>query len=213
MALLKSRDSAFSSSAVASVPAPLSAGDLLASLHAGATEAERRDAAADLAALPDTACALGAALGEEASPRVREAIVLALVGIGTPEAAAAIGGFLASEDVPLRNAAVEALQQMGASAGAYVEKLLAAPDSDTRIFAVNVIEALRQQAASGWLRRVLARDPDLNVGLAAVEAIVQFGEPADVAVLRGFAARFPNEPFVTFAVNMACRRIAAGGIT
>jgi len=182
-------------------------------LHAGATEAERREAADELATWPETACALGAALGEEASPRVREAIVLTLIAIGTPEAAAAIGGFLASEDVVLRNTAVEALQQIGPSAGAYVERLLEAPDPDTRIFAVNVIEALRQQEAAGWLRRVLARDPDLNVGLAAVEAIAQFGEPADEAVLRGFAARFPGEPFVTFAVNLACRRIAAGGTT
>jgi hypothetical protein len=57
---------------------------------------------------------------------------------------------------------------------------------------------------------VLATDPEVNAGLAAVEALAAVGEPHDAAALRAFAARFSGEPFVRFAVAMACRRITAG---
>jgi hypothetical protein len=181
-------------------------------LRSGGTEAERRSAALELADVPEAAEPLVAALLQEPSSSAREAIVTALISIGTPEAAAGLAGLLRSEDVSLRNSAVEALQQMGPAAGAVVYPMLGAADPDQRIFAINVLETLRYPGARDLLLGVLKIDPDVNVGLAAVEGLSQVGEPDDTPQLLAFAARFPNEPFVGFAVKVACRRVSAGGL-
>jgi len=191
---------------------------LVAALRTAPSETARRSAALELGAMPDpasgvAAMALGECLGRETSPRVREAIVTALVGIGTEAAAAALAVHLHGEDAALRNDAIEGLRQIGAAAAPHVEQLLGSPDPDVRIFAINVLEAIRHASAAVWLRRVLAHDTEMNVGLAAVEAMAQVGGPEDVPCLRAFAARFADEPFVAFAVNEACRLVGAGAAT
>jgi len=185
--------------------------NLLAALRTGATEVERREAALDLAAMPETADALGAALAAEPAARVREAIITALLGIGTPAAAAVLAGVLGSEDTALRNDAIEALRELGPAAMAPTERLLDSPVADIRMFAVSVLSGLRHPQAAILLRRVLERDPEINVGLAAVEVLVEVGGPESLPALRAFAARFPDEPFVRMAVDLACRRAAASG--
>jgi HEAT repeat protein len=192
-----------------SIDAPQSREALLASLHQDKDEATRRAAAGELAGMHATE-ELIVALQRDDSDAVRQAILTGLITIGDEQAAAGLAACLRSEDVALRNGAIEALQQMGQAAGAHVESLLASDDADVRLFAINVLEALRHQNTRIWLHQVLARDTEVNVGLGAVEALAQFGGPEDVAALRDFAQRFPNEPFVEFAVNMASRRLAAG---
>ncbi len=209
MALLKRRAAGAAAADPADAPRPLA--ELLAALRTGGTPTGRREAALELAATPEAVAELAAALGAEDDRSVREAIVAALAAIGTEPAAAGLAGFLRSEDAQLRNAAIGALQEMGTAAAAHVERLLGSPDPDARIFAVNVLEALRHPRARDWLLSALERDPEVNVGLAAVEALAQSGGPEDAAALRAFAARFPNEPVVGFAVDLACRRVAAGG--
>jgi HEAT repeat protein len=184
---------------------------LLAALRTGATEMERREAALDLASMPEAADALGAALAAEPAARVREAIITALLGIGTPAAAAVLAGVLGSEDTALRNDAIEALRELGPAAIAPIERLLESPVADIRMFAVSVLNGLGHTQASRLLQRVLECDPEINVGLAAVEVLVEVGGPESLPALRAFAARFPDEPFVHMAVDLACRRAATSG--
>jgi HEAT repeat protein len=127
---------------------PRAPGQLLTLLRTGVTEAERRGAALELAGNPDVARELAACLAEETSPPVREAIVTALVGIGTEAAAAGLGEHVPGEDVALRNDAVEALRQMGESACSVVQRLLASPNPDVRIFALKTLESLRHADAA-----------------------------------------------------------------
>ena len=187
--------------------APRSVASLIATLRGAATAAERRAAALDLMAAPEAAAELIAALAEEPHVQVQQAIVTALISIGTSPASAGLAKLLASGDTALRNAAIEALQQMGAPAAVQMEALLAAPDPDLRLFALNVLSALRYPPALAWLRVALDRDENVNVGLAAVEALAEQGGPADAPAFRAFAARFPGEAFVAFAVTLACRRV------
>ena len=206
MALLKSR-----SDGSASVPDANATGApdlLLETLRTGPPTAGRRAAALDLAGSADAAAALAAALGQESASEVREAIVTALVEIGSEAAAHGLAQYFRGEDVELRNAAVEALRQIGDPSALAMKERLASSDPDERIFAINVLEGLRHTDTADWLRDVLAHDPDIKVGLAAVEALVQTGEAEDAAALRAFAARFPDEPFVGFAVRLACDRVA-----
>jgi HEAT repeat protein len=208
MALLKSAPTEDAARAPSAPSRPAST--LLTALVSGATAAERREAALELAAVPEAARGLSVALGKEAAPAAREAIVTALVVIGTEEAAAGLAAFLDSDDPELRNLAIQALREIGPAAGSQIEWLLASPHAHVRIFAVNVLDAFfhRRDQDRNRLHLLLEHDPEVNVGLAAVEALSQVSGPADVPALRAFAARFPEHPFVGFAVDLVCRRAA-----
>jgi HEAT repeat protein len=195
--------------AAATLTGPPPLARLLETLRSGG-DAARRDAAHDLARHKAAVPALAAALTIEQVPSVQDAIVEALVQIGTETAAAALADLLARENARLRNAGIEALQQMGEAAVAQVERLLASPDPDLRVFGIAVLAELDHPAAAVWLRSVLVQDPEVNVGLAAVEVLAQTGGPEDVPSLRDFAARFACVPFAGIAVDIACRRLAGG---
>ncbi len=179
--------------------------DPLASLE-DADAAVRRNGAHALghAALPGAEAALARRLQAEADAGVREAILTALARIATPDAAAALVPFLDREDAALRNAALESLQQMPAEVAAPVLlPLLDHADADLRIFAVQVLGSLVHSGRADWLARVMERDADVNVCLAAVEALAEAGSPEALSSLETLARRFPDDAFVAFAVDAA----------
>ncbi|AWB08709.1 armadillo helical protein (plasmid) [Azospirillum humicireducens] len=166
----------------------------------------RRDAAHGLghAAPPGAVAALVRRLETEGDAGVREAILTALARIATDEAAAALLPFLDREDAALRNAALESLQQMPAGVAApALLPLLRHADPDLRIFAVQGLGGLAHPGRADWLAAVLERDADVNVGLAAVEALAEAGSPEALSSLETLARRFPDDAFVAFAVDAA----------
>ncbi|WP_042695111.1 HEAT repeat domain-containing protein [Azospirillum sp. B506] len=184
--------------------------DPLAALE-DAEASARRDAAHALghAAVPGAEAALARRLQAEGDAGVREAILTALARIATPDAAAALVSFLDREDAALRNAALESLQQMPAEVAApALLPLLDHADADLRIFAVQGLGSLVHPAESAfrradWLARVMERDADVNVCLAAVEALAEAGSPEALSSLEALARRFPADAFVAFAVDAA----------
>jgi HEAT repeat protein len=188
--------------------APVATGaqrDPLASL--GDTDAAvRHDAAHALghAALPGAEAALARRLQAEGDAGVREAILTALARIATPQAAVALVPFLDSEDAALRNAVLESLQQMPAEVAApALLPLLDHADADLRIFAVQGLGSVAHPNRADWLARVMERDADVNVCLAAVEALAEAGSPEALSSLETLARRFPGDAFVAFAVDAA----------
>lgn len=180
--------------------------DWIASLE-HADPDHRRRAAQALGDRPDAASLLGARLPREEAPAVREALLTALVRIGSPDAAAVLVPLLASEDAGLRNSALESLQQMPADAvEPQMDGLAGSDDSDLRIFGVLLAARLGPAERSARLRRALEQDPHVNVGLTAAEAVAELGDPAALPALETFAARFPDDPFVAFTVDAARRR-------
>jgi HEAT repeat protein len=186
-------------------PAPRVA--LVAALCDGTTPAERRNAARDLAADVAADDALATALLAEHDPSVQAAILASLVSIGGARAAAGLAAAAEMEDALLRNAAIEALRQLGPLALPHAELLMRAPHPEPRICAVLLIGTLDDPRAHALLRDALEDDPDINVGLAAVEALSLSGGPEDLAALRRFAGRFPDDACTAFAVDLACRRV------
>ncbi|KQS80056.1 hypothetical protein ASG32_23985 [Methylobacterium sp. Leaf361] len=189
------------------LPAPAEAPEDPRIALEGPTAAGRRDAAHRLAADPDAAGQLADRLAREADRSVGEAILGALGRIGTPAAAERLFDLLGSEDVWLRNAAIETLQEMDAAVLGALERALADPDSDRRIFAVNVLVSLRHPAAATYARRVLAEDGHVNVCAAALDVLAEIGTPEMAPEIEAAAARFPDAPFLRFAARAACRRI------
>ena len=73
--------------------------------------------------------ALSAALARETVPRVREAIMTALMRIGDTASVEAILPYLRSQDAGLRAAAIEALQAMPSAIAPFIAPLFSDTDS------------------------------------------------------------------------------------
>jgi HEAT repeat protein len=167
----------------------------------------RRAAVRGLANHPEAVEDLCDRLGVEASPSVRAVLFTTLIQHQSPAVAARLAEFLRSDDVPLRNAAIEALQEMPDAVAPHFEKLLADDDSDVRIFAVNILATLRHAKTSEWLVDVIRSDPHINVCAAAVDGLTEVGGPEALQDLEDLRRRFAGNAFMEFAIDAAMRRI------
>ncbi len=182
---------------------------LVTGLYAAAPS-QRRQAARSLAAHPQAAADLCARLGAEPAASVRSVILTSLIAMPSDTVVRFLLPYLRSEDAALRNAVIETLQRMPEMLGPHIRSLLEDNDSDVRIFAVNVLAALAHAQAPRWLEVVLRCDPHVNVCAAAVDGLAEMGDRASRPALAALPARFPDEPFIAFAVQAALARIGAG---
>ncbi|SKA31527.1 HEAT repeat domain-containing protein [Consotaella salsifontis] len=180
---------------------------LSAALQA-ADPAERRSAARRLGSTTGCEAALLDRLAFEHEASVREMLVLSLMQLGTQDAVRGLAEHLRSEDASLRNAVVEALEAMPDAVAPNIELLLADHDPDVRIFACNLLVGLAHPDVPKWLSHVLENDSHVNVCAAAVDALTEIGRPDCVPALRACARRFPEEPFLSFAIDVAIARAA-----
>jgi len=118
----------------------------------------RRWAARDLATTPRlgragaASAAGGGHFGARGDPQHADVL-------GDELAVAGLVDCLASEDVALRNEAIEAMKQLPDEVASIMRGLLADANPDVRIFAVNVLESLRHPEVESWLITVIERDP------------------------------------------------------
>jgi HEAT repeat protein len=168
---------------------------------------ERRRAARELGAFPEAGPLLCAHLARESAASVRAVILTTLIRLKSPAVVEGLLPLLRSEDSALRNAAIEALQEMPMEVEPHVADLLADPDSDVRILAVNMLSLLPHPKAPDWLAEVVAREAHINVCAAAVDGLAEIGNERAIAPLQALAARFPEVPFIRFAAAAAIRRI------
>jgi HEAT repeat protein len=167
----------------------------------------RRNASRDLASHPSAAMALCDRLLVETSPSVRAVLFTSLISIQTEEVAGRLAALLRSEDVALRNAAIEALQEMPDALAPHVESLLADPDSDVRIMTVNILSVLRHEQAPSWLISVVRNDPHINVCAAALDGLAEVGRPDMIKDVEDLRIRFSDSEFIGFAIATAIRRM------
>jgi HEAT repeat protein len=170
----------------------------------------RRWAARDLSAFPEAGEALVARIHGEGNPSVRETILTTLTRLGDDVAVAGLVDCLRGEDPALRNQAVEAMQQLPEKVGAIMGGLLADADSDVRIFAVNILESLRHPQVEAWLIDVIERDAHVNVCATALDLLGEVGTERALDALGRLKARFPGEPYIQFASDLAIKRIGGG---
>ncbi|CAA2156627.1 hypothetical protein MBRA_02071 [Methylobacterium brachiatum] len=168
---------------------------------------ERRRAARELGAFPEAGPLLCAHLAREPAASVRAVILTTLIRLKSPAVVEGLLPLLRSEDSALRNAAIEALQEMPMEVEPHVADLLADPDSDVRILAVNMLSLLPHPKAPDWLAEVVAREAHINVCAAAIDGLAEIGNERAIAPLQALAARFPEVPFIRFAAAAAIRRI------
>lgn len=152
--------------------------------------------------------ALAAALGREAVPRVREAIMTALIRIGNAASVEAIVPFLRSQDAGLRAAAIEALQALPEAIAPFMTPLLSDSDSDVRLLATELARNMDASEATRLLCGLIERDQHPNVCAAAIDVLTEVGTPQALPALEKCAARFAATPFLPFAISVAIARIS-----
>jgi HEAT repeat protein len=169
----------------------------------------RRWAVKDLVDCHDVSGALVWQLRQEEDASVREIILTTLTLRADNLAVAGLVECLRSEDASLRNEAIEAMKMLPDEVAPIMGGLLTDPDPDVRIFAVNVLESLRHELVEKWLNDVIAHDPHVNVCATAVDLLGEVGTNYSREALENLKTRFPDEPYIRFAADIALKRISA----
>jgi HEAT repeat protein len=165
-------------------------------------------AARGIAPEPKFVASLATALERESAPRVREAIITALIRIGDWSSAQVLLPYLRSQDAGVRAAAIDALQAMPDATAPFMTSLLGDTDSDVRILAAELVRNMPAEKATSLLAALLDRESHPNVCGAAIEVLTELGTPAALPSLEACAARFAGTPFLPFAISHAIARIS-----
>lgn len=152
--------------------------------------------------------ALATALGTEQSPRVREAIVTAILRVGSEDSISVLLPYLRSQDAGERAATIEALQSLPQATLPFMAALLRDRDSDVRILATELVRNMPAADASRALCGLLEHEEHPNVCAAAIDVLAEVGTREAVPVLRACAERFAGSPFLPFAASIAIARIS-----
>jgi HEAT repeat protein len=185
--------------------------DTVRSRLADPDAATRRWAARDAAMMPEASAALAARLREEGEPSVRKVILTSLTRIGDRNAITSLVQCLRCEDdARLRGDAIEAFKALPGAVSEIVTELLGDADSDVRIQAISMLEVVQDPRVEAWLIEIIEHDPVLNVCAAALNLLTEIGTCAASAALTRLQARYPEEPYIRFATDLAFRRIAGG---
>ena len=168
----------------------------------------RWNAARALGNDPKDVPALAAALAIEPTPRVREAIMTALIRIGDETSAEALLPYLRSPDAARRGAAIEALQSLPGATAPFMLALLRDNDSDVRILAIELVRGMPPAEATRLLCSVLEQERHPNVCASAVDALAELGTAEALPALQTCAQRFAETPFLPFAISVAIARIS-----
>lgn len=188
-------------------PAAPDTAPLLADL-AGTDQERRWRAARALGNEPMAVPALAAALAIEQSPRLREAIMTALMRSGSEASVQALLPYLRAQDAGLRGAAIEALQAMPEAIEPFMQALLHDADSDVRLLATELARNMPAAVATRLLGDLLEHELHPNVCGAAIEVLAEVGTSAALPALQTCAARFAGTSFLPFAVSVAVARIS-----
>jgi HEAT repeat protein len=152
--------------------------------------------------------ALAAALAREQVPRVREAIMTALMRVGDEASVVTLLPYLRSQDAAQRGAAIEALQALPEALAPFIPRLFADGDSDVRILAAELARNLPAQEATRALCVLIQNEQHPNVCAAAIEVLAEVGTADAVPALKACAERFAGTPFVPFAASITIARIS-----
>jgi HEAT repeat protein len=173
------------------------------------SDPENRWAAArGLAGHAEAVPGLSAALVGETVPRVREAIMTALIRIGDTASVEAILPYLRSQNAGLRAAAIEALQAMPSAIAPFIAPLFSDTDSVVRLLATELARNIKASEATPLLCDLIEREQHPNVCAAAIDVLIEVGTPEALPALEKSAVRFAATPFLPFAISMAIARIS-----
>lgn len=185
---------------------PRDCNEILADIE-DADAAVRRHAAREIAGYPDAATALVSRLKRENEIAVREVILNALIRLNDPSVASRLAGCLRSDDAALRNDVIQAMKRLDSKVEPILCSLLADPDPDVRIFAVNILDSERHPEIESLLIKIIEQDAHVNVCATALDLLCEVGTAAAVDPIIRLKSRLASEPYIQFAADLALKRI------
>ncbi len=135
---------------------------------------------------------------------VQEAVDHALRRIGGASVVHAVIPMLRSENVPVRNLAMDLLRELGKSDIASLRELLQDNDADIRIFAADILGSLQDVQAVAPLCAALLHDPEVNV---RYQAAVSLGTLAFSEAARCLNSALGDEEWVQFSAIEALTKL------
>ncbi len=138
---------------------------------------------------------------------MREAIFTALARIGTSESANVVLPYLRLDDANTRTGAMDALRAMPEAAQPFLPGLLEDSDPDVRLLACDLVRDAGGNEGQRWLCALIEAEPQANVCAAAVEALGEIGDASAGPSLSRCAGRFPDDPFLSFAIKVVADRL------
>ena len=113
---------------------------------------------------------------------------------------------LKSDNAYLRNAVINFLQDYGEEAKDFIKELMEDEDKDIRIFAINILGDVKYEDSIDMLRHFIVKEQDINALMTAVDYLGEIGDESDIPLLEAIKKE-KNDPYVTFGVDMAIKRI------
>jgi HEAT repeat protein len=141
-------------------------------------------------------------LPNETESSVIEALFDALGHNLTQQDSMHVLAMLKSENVQLRNGAIELMQHSPDHFAANVDTLMREEDVDTRIFCVDIIGAVPHPKALDWLHQIALNDDNENVVGSALDKLAEISDQSTKAIISTIESRFPNHAYIAFVSNL-----------
>lgn len=138
----------------------------------------------------------------EDDPTVIEALFSALEQDMSGRYASQVLSLLKSENVQLRNGAIELMQQNPDVFAANVTLLMQDKDPDTRIFCVDIIGAVAHIEAVNWLHQFALNDDNENVVGTALDKLAEIADVSTLDILQTVESRFPRHSYIQFVISL-----------
>lgn len=168
----------------------------------------RRAAAQAMAGLTEAVPLLLQTLQHESVLSVRTALLESLAATPGDEAVHGLAGCLRSEDVWLRNTAIEMLRGIPEQVAPVIAHLLIDPDRDVRILAVSILDNLRHAQVEEWLLQLIDAETDVNVCGAALDVLTSVATGQASTAVQALMQRFAEEPYIQFSGKLLLERLA-----
>lgn len=139
---------------------------------------------------------------EEDDPVVIEALFSGLEQGISEDDIAKIILLLKSEQVQLRNGAIELLQQHPLLFAANVNRLMEDDDPDIRIFCVDIIGVVAHKEARNWLHHIVLNESNENVVGTALDKLAEIADESTLGVLDKVQSRFQNHAYIGFVISL-----------
>lgn len=167
----------------------------------------RRDAAQQLIGEPKAASALMARVPDEADESVIEVLFSAIQSVVDESLVPDIAQCLKSDSAQVRNAAIQLFQLQPQLFAKHVLELLSDEDTDTRIFAVDIIGAIQHHDARSWLHQVIQSDSSINVVGTAIDKLSEIGDVSSLPVLESARTKFADNGYICFAIDTVSKQL------
>lgn len=167
----------------------------------------RRWAARDIGGEPGADALLVHRLPSEVVVSVREVMISTLLRLGGGVVARGLAECLRSDDVALRNEAIEALRQLPDDVAMIIPALLTDSNPAIRIYSVTILAFLPHPDVEQWLIEVLERDAHVNVCGTALDVLGELGTAASRDAVLEVKRRFADESYIQFAADVVLNRL------